>query len=200
MPRREADKMEFSADILGQRLVFSTREGLFSPAHVDRGTLAMLAVAEDALVPGARVMDLGCGYGVVGVLAATRVGAQNVVMADTDPVAVECARENAAKNGVPGVTVCLSDGFDQVDATGFDAILVNPPYQTDFRVARKFILKGFNRLKIGGRMFMVTKRREWYKNRLVAVFGGVRIREADGYCIFEAERRREQYASSEKRS
>ena len=91
--------------------------------------------------------------------------------------------------------IALSDGFKALDDTGFDLILSNPPYQSDFAVARSFIEKGFNRLKIGGRLVMVTKRREWYRNKLIAIFGGVKIREIDGYFVFMAERRRMRYAN-----
>ena len=59
----------------------------------------------------------------------------------------------------------------------------------------RFIEKGFNRLKIGGRMVMVTKRRDWYRNKLIAIFGGVKVREIDGYFVFEAERRDLRYAN-----
>jgi len=93
------------------------------------------------------------------------------------------------------VKAVVSDGFRSLDDTGFDLILSNPPYQSDFAVARHFIEKGFNRLKVGGRMVMVTKRREWYRNKLVAIFGGVKIREIDGYFVFEAERRDARYAN-----
>ena len=82
-----------------------------------------------------------------------------------------------------------------MDASGFDLILSNPPYQTDFSVAKGFIEKGFNRLKIGGKLYMVTKRRAWYKNKMISVFGGVEIRETDGYYVFIAERRSLQYAN-----
>ena len=61
-------------------------------------------------------------------------------------------------------------------------------------MAKKFIEKGFNRLRVGGRMLMVTKRRDWYLNKLRAIFGGVRVREIDGYFVFVAEKRGTQYA------
>ena len=182
------------ATVLGEDLVLETREGLFSPEHVDRGTLAMLSLAE--LEPGMRVMDLGCGCGVVGVVAAKKCGAGNVWMADVDPLAVETAQKNAARNDVAGVHAVCSNAFDAVDVAGFDLILSNPPYQSDFSVAKRFIEKGFNRLKIGGKMMMVTKRLEWYRNRMRAVFGGVRVREADGYFVFIAEKRSPRYANA----
>ena len=181
------------AEILGQRVTVETREGLFSPEHVDRGTLAMLGQVH--IAPGMRIMDLGCGCGVVGIVAAKIAGEENVFLSDVDPMAVEVARRNAERNGVGGVRFFVSDGFRDVDANGFDLILSNPPYQTDFSVAKGFIEKGFNRLKIGGRLYMVTKRREWYKNKLISVFGGVEIREKDGYFVFAAERRGLHYAN-----
>ncbi|NCU26429.1 methyltransferase, partial [Candidatus Nomurabacteria bacterium] len=77
---------------------------------------------------------------------------------------------------------------------GYTLILSNPPYHTDFSVAKHFIEKGFNRLVLGGRMVMVTKRRDWYRNKFIAVFGGVSIREKDGYFVFAAEKRSSSYA------
>ena len=185
------------AEILGARVELETQRGLFSPEHVDRGTLAMLQHVH--IAPGMRIMDLGCGCGVVGIVAAKIAGEENVFLSDVDPAAVETARRNAERNGVGGVHIFVSDGFRDVDASAFDLILSNPPYQTDFSVAKGFIEKGFNRLKIGGRLYMVTKRREWYKNKLVSVFGGVEIRETDGYFVFVAERRGLRYANKSPR-
>lgn len=184
----------FAAEVLGQRIELETQRGLFSPEHIDRGTLAMLRQVH--IEPGMRIMDLGCGCGVVGIVAAKIAGEENVFLSDVDPVAVKIARRNAARNGVGGVRCYVSDGFRDVDEAGFDLILSNPPYQTDFSVAKGFIEKGFNRLKIGGRLVMVTKRRAWYRNKLISVFGGVEIREADGYCVFLAERRSRSYANA----
>ena len=183
--------------VLGEELSLETRAGLFSPEHVDRGTLAMLSQA--ALRPGMKVLDLGCGCGVVGVVAARKCGAENVWMLDVDPLAVETAVRNAARNGVDGVHIVQSDGFRALDEAGFDMILSNPPYQSDFSVAKHFIEKGFNRLRVGGSMIMVTKRLEWYRNKLRAVFGGVQVRQIDGYWVFEAQRRRERYANAPRR-
>lgn len=182
-----------TAECGGQRLTLETRPGLFSPERADRGTLAMLSCAR--FEPGMRVLDLGCGCGLVGICAARICGEANVILSDIDPLAAEVARRNAARNGVGGVKVVVSDGFSRLDEAGFDLILSNPPYQSDFSVAKAFIEKGFNRLKLGGRMLMVTKRREWYRNKLVAIFGGVRIHEIDGYFVFEAQKRDARYAN-----
>ncbi|HEY5466913.1 MAG TPA: methyltransferase [Clostridia bacterium] len=184
--------MLINATALGIDLVLETTPNLFSPKAIDRGTLAMLTCAD--FRPGDRVLDLGCGYGVVGIVAARIAGDDGVVMLDSDTEAVAVAARNAARNGVPLVRTIHSDGFASLEETGFDWILSNPPYHTDFSVARRFIEKGFNRLRIGGRMLMVTKRREWYRNKFIAVFGGVRIVENDGYFVFWGEKRKGDYS------
>ena len=178
-------------EINGVPLTLETSGKLFSPLRVDRGTLAMLSAVEFSA--GDRVLDLGCGYGVAGIYAALRVGAENVVMSDIDPRAVALARQNAERNGAGGVKIIESDGFRAMDETGFNWILCNPPYHADFSVPKHFIEKGFNRLVIGGRMVMVTKRKLWYKNKLTALFGGVRVAEDEGYFVFTAEKRTKNY-------
>ena len=173
-------------------LGFETSPGLFSPSKADPGTLALLAHV--ALKPDDKVLDLGCGYGLVGVWCARRIGADRVVMSDRDPAAVALAQANATRNGVAGIRTYVSDAFRGMPEKDFTLILSNPPYHEDFSVAKEFIAKGFNRLALGGRMMLVTKRRDWYRNRLLAVFGGVRIHESEGYLVFEAEKRNLDYA------
>ncbi len=60
-----------------------------------------------------------------------------------------------------------------------------------FQFQNALLNDGFRHLAIGGRMLMVTKRLDWYKNKLTSVFGGVRIKETDGYYVFTAEKRSE---------
>lgn len=145
-----------------------------------------------------RVLDLGCGYGVVGILAAKQVGAAHVVMTDIEQTAIEFSRRNSELNQVPEITIIQSDGLNDHHETNFDWILSNPPYHTDFSVAKQFIMKGFNRLKIGGRMVMVTRRRQWYQKKLTSIFGGVDVKEIDGYFVFHAEKRRATYAAKKR--
>jgi 16S rRNA (guanine1207-N2)-methyltransferase len=154
----------------------------------------MLSVAE--FTADDKVLDLGCGYGVAGITAAKIIGEQNVIMSDIQEKAITISRENAIINKVGGIKIILSDGFKNIRDTNFSVILSNPPYNADFSVPKHFIEKGFNRLKIGGMMYMVTRRRDWYKNKLTATFGGVKIFETGGYFIFCAEKRNARYANA----
>ena len=177
-------------------LCLETSEKLFSPSAVDRGTLAMLSVTEFS--PDDKILDLGCGCGVVGILSAKLTSGKNVTMCDISPDAVNIARKNAVQNGIENITVIQSDGFSNITDSGYTLIMSNPPYHTDFSVAKGFIENGYKRLAVGGRMIMVTKRLDWYKNKLSAVFGGVRVKEIDGYFVFTAEKRADKNLKPEK--
>jgi 16S rRNA (guanine1207-N2)-methyltransferase len=185
-------------EINGVSLIFETKHSMFSPLGIDKGTLAMLSTIE--FLPADKVLDLGCGYGVVGIYAAKLIGEHNVIMSDTDVDCVDLASKNAIMNGVGGIKTIHSDGFDSIQDTDFSLILSNPPYHADFSVSKRFIEKGFNRLKIGGKLLMVTKRKDWYKNKLIAIFGGVSIKEIDRYFVFCSEKRCTQYASANHRN
>jgi 16S rRNA (guanine1207-N2)-methyltransferase len=178
--------------IKGVELRFETSPGLFSPGRIDAGTRAMLSVAE--FHEDDKVLDLGCGYGVVGILAARLIGAESVTMSDSNAEAVAFAERNARLNGVGDIRTLVSDGFSQIDDKDYSLILSNPPYHEDFSVPKAFIEKGFNRLRIGGRMMLVTKRETWYRNKLASIFGGVRVSHIDGYCVFISEKRSMKYA------
>ena len=171
----------------GIDLDLDTTAELFSPSAPDTGTLAMLNAAE--ITPSDKVLDLGCGCGIVGIYAAKLAGEQNVTMTDLLPVAADTAKQNAIKNNVSAVTVLCGNAYENVQDTDFTIILSNPPYHTDFSVAKSFIEGAYKHLTVGGRMVMVTKRLDWYKNKLTSVFGGVRVIEADGYYVFISEKR-----------
>jgi len=179
-------------------LVLQTNEEVFSPTAVDKGTKAMLSFVE--FKEGDKVLDLGCGCGVVGICAAKQIGADKVVMCDVSENAVLLSKQNAEANGVGAVIIRQSDGLKEISETGFTLILSNPPYHTDFAVAKGFIEDGFKKLAIGGKMVMVTKRLDWYRNKLSSVFGGVTVKEKDGYYVFIAEKRGNRKPKKEKKN
>lgn len=187
--------MGYTVSFRGVCAEICTSPGLFSERGPDEGTMLMLSKAE--ITPGMRLLDLGCGCGIVGALCAL-LGAE-VFMLDCDPAAVDASARTLAANGISGVTPLLSDGFADFREAHLDLILSNPPYHSDFSVARGFIEKGFNRLNIGGKLMLVTKRTLWYKNKLTAVFGGCEQFTDDGYTVFTAQRRRESYAATPRR-
>lgn len=185
-----------TAEIKNVSLKFETDTSNFSPNSIDVGTLAMLSAVE--FLPDDKILDMGCGYGVVGILAAKLIGQGNVTMCDISESAVKQAKINAELNGVPDIDIKISDGFSEIADNEFTLILSNPPYHADFSVPKHFIEVGFKKLAVGGKMVMVTKRLDWYKNKLTSIFGGVRVREIDGYYVFISEKRRERVPKKEK--
>ena len=177
---------------MGATATMECPDSLFSPRGLDAGTRAMLESVE--IAAGSRVLDLGCGCGIAGILLAGRLGPQNVFLTDVDPVAVGTARDNAKRNGMETLSVTHSDGFESFAESEFDHILSNPPYHTDYAIAKHFIMKGFNRLVVGGQLHLVVKRPQWYRNKLRSIFGGCQVREKDGYSVLSATRRQLAYA------
>jgi 16S rRNA (guanine1207-N2)-methyltransferase len=191
---RNAQPPTIRTTIHGVDLELETAPSLFAPRAIDPGTLAMLSRVSFSRHD--KILDLGCGYGVIGILAAKLLGAGRVHMIDNDPVAIEMSRRNARSNGVEGVNIVLSDGVDALAASEFTQILCNPPYHVDFSVPKRFIHKGFNRLVVGGRFWLVTQRDDWYRNKLRSIFGRVTVHPSGPYRVLEAVKRSSRYANA----
>lgn len=176
-------------------LQIDTVDSMFSPRGADFGTVLMLEHTifdvEDKL------LDLGCGSGIVSLCAASAgVLPTNITLTDVDPISVECARHNLVNNGFTGANLVCGDALRAVSDTDYTLIMSNPPYHTDFSVAKAFIEEGFKHMVIGGRMLLVTKRKDWYRNKMISVFGGVKIIEQDGYFVFESVKKQARFAGT----
>lgn len=168
---------------MGKTLTFETRQDLFSPRYIDNGTIAMIEAA--TFTKDDVVLDLGCGYGTVGIVAAQTVKPENVYMVDVNPSAIECSTVNALKNQV-NVHIIQSDLYEGLEDIRFTKILCNPPYHSDFSIAKRIIEGGYRKLLPEGELYLVTKRKEWYKKKCISMFGGVKIIEKDGYFVFRS--------------
>ena len=174
--------------IFCQEIILEAGDYYFSPQMIDKGTLFMLSKVQVAAED--KVLDLGCGYGVVGISIAKLIGGERVVMSDVSEEALELTNANLVRNGLNDVRVVKSNGLKEIPDNDFTLILSNPPYHTDFSVAKAFIEDGYKHLAYGGKLIMVTKRLTWYRNKLATVFGGVKVFEQDGYYVFVAEKRK----------
>lgn len=163
-----------------------TDNGVFSKSGLDFGTRVLLENLH--LDPDLEVLDLGCGYGPIGITAA-RMFSSRVTMADLNNRAVELAKDNANKYRLD-VTVVQSDGFANVPGS-FDVILMNPPIRTGKKVIYGLFTAAKEHLKAGGRMMLVINKKQGAESALVflrTVFTDVEIvAKKAGYCVISCE-------------
>ncbi len=154
-PTSEHDERVVRLTALGNELTFVTDAGVFSRDGLDRGTEALL----DALPAlSGRVLDLGCGWGAVGVALGKQYPALEIVMTDINRRAVELARRNLAQNGVQAEVV-QGDGFASVTGA-FDAILTNPPIRAGKAVIYGLFADARAHLKPGGALYIVIRKQQ----------------------------------------
>lgn len=154
-PTSAHDERAIEIEALGSWLRFTTDAGVFSRDGLDRGTEVLL----NALPPlQGRVLDLGCGWGAVGVALGKRYPALDIVMTDVNARAVELARRNAEANRVRAQVV-QGDGFASVEGA-FDAIITNPPIRAGKAVVYGLFAEARDRLNPGGALYVVIRKQQ----------------------------------------
>ncbi len=139
----------------GQKLAFTTDSGVFSRGEMDFGTKTLLE-ALDGL--HGRVLDLGCGWGAVGVSVGKAFPDCEIAMGDVNERAVALSKQNAEKNGVLAHIV-LSDGLTDIQGE-FDVILTNPPIRAGKQVIYRLFAQSAERLRPGGRLLLVIRKKQ----------------------------------------
>jgi 16S rRNA (guanine1207-N2)-methyltransferase len=180
-----ARRRSFACDLAFRdrdRLIhFRTRPGVFSHRKVDPGARQLMAAME--IQPGERVLDIGCGSGVVALAATVRAEGTSVVAFDSNARAVECTRWSAERNGLTNISVQHTATAPSILSGSFDVALANPPYFANFRIARFFMETAATALRPGGKMYLVNKQPEWYDENMSQWFDNVTIAPSKGYWI-----------------
>ena len=172
---------EFEASTPTEKIRLCTRPGVFAHGRPDAGGLALAESVE--IQPAMKILELGCGCGLVGLLLAARLkGAAEFVLVDSNARAIECARRGAELNGFAGIKVELSDMFEPEAAT-FDCVLGNPPYYAQRRIAEYFIDVAARALIPGGTLWLVSKHGAEIEQLVGAHHFTVETRHRRGYDI-----------------
>src|SRR2546427_7365899 len=116
---------EIRVSVRGHPFTFLTDAGVFSRGELDRGTELLLEAIE--VGPCELILDLGCGYGVIGIVAARLSDGGDVILTDVNERAIRLARENLAANRVANAEVRLGNLYEPVAQMAFDHIVFNPP-------------------------------------------------------------------------
>ena len=155
-PHSESKPMPCAFPYRGYGLNFRTDSGVFSKGELDVGTRLLL----DALPAlSGDVLDLGCGWGAIGVAVARANREARVVMADVNHRALGLAKDNCARNGVTA-EVIESDGMAAVMGRTFDAVITNPPIRAGKQVIYKMFADAAVSLKAGGALYLVIRKQQ----------------------------------------
>lgn len=182
--------IQLETDLRGQRLRFESTWGLFSPREIDEGTRLLLQQVK--LEPDADCLDLGCGYGPIGLTLASLAPRGQTLMVDKDFVAVEFAQRNAALNRLTNARSLLSNGFAQIPPElRFDLIASNVPAKVGKELLSILLHDAHARLRPGGQLYLVTISglRAFIKRNLQEVFGNYdKLKQDAHYTVALAER------------
>ena len=157
VPQSESKPVDCAFAYRGLNLTFRTDAGVFSKGEVDTGTRLLLeALPEDM---HGDILDLGCGWGVIGITIARKWPETRVTMADVNTRALDLSRDNAKRNKAE-VTCVESDGMAAVEGKTFDAVVTNPPIRAGKQVIYKMFADAAKSLNPGGALYLVIRKQQ----------------------------------------
>lgn len=187
-PLSKKKEYAFSANIFGVPLNFFTASGVFSPRQIDLGTLVLIKYMQ--LKSGENILDFGCGYGPIGIMAAKSCKTCNVVMVDINERAVEAAKRNIRENDVKNAHAKQSFFYSTLKDEFFDVILSNLPMSAGLEICYKIIEGAKEHLVPKGTLQIVSRQRkggERIMKKMEEVFGNVEVlAKKSGYWIYKS--------------
>ena len=141
-----------------------TDNGVFAKDKFDYGTRLLLENF-NCQIDGAKILDLGCGYGPVGIVLKTKYPDSVIDMVDVNLRAVKLAKDNVKLNNLD-CNVMVSDVYEAVKDKKYDYIITNPPIRAGKDIIRKFLIGALDRLELGGELWFVMRKDHGVKSIL----------------------------------
>ena len=189
-PGARHDRRTIDTVLRGISLRFTSDAGVFSKGDIDYGSRVLIEAMD--IPEGAAVLDVGCGYGPIGITAAHLIPKGHVTMIDINSRAVELAKENALNNGIRNVTIMESDMLGALDGQTFDVILTNPPIRAGKAVVHQIFEQSYEHLNEGGTLWIVIQKKQGAPSaaaKLESLFGSVEeVAKDKGYRIIKAKK------------
>ncbi|CAG7656732.1 class I SAM-dependent methyltransferase [Paenibacillus allorhizosphaerae] len=187
-PSTAHDQHTIEETMIGRTFTFTTDAGVFSKRGIDYGSKLLIETV--SLPDQARVLDVGCGYGPIGLAAAVLAGKGMVTMVDINERAIELAKHNAKRNQITNVEILQSDLLEQVTGRTFDAVLTNPPIRAGKETVHRIFEQAHEVLVPGGALWIVIQKKQGAPSavkKLESLFSEVVEVERDkGYWILKA--------------
>jgi 16S rRNA (guanine1207-N2)-methyltransferase len=185
----ESDPKYWDFTLRDQLFRFKTDNGVFSKKEVDFGSRLLIEVFELPSVEGP-VLDVGCGYGPIGLSLAKSYPDRHVHMIDVNERAIELAKENAVQNSVHNVDIYESDTLINVKEYKFAAILTNPPIRAGKKTVHDIFKQSYEHLVPQGELWIVIQKKQGAPSaieKLKDLFTTVEtIDKSKGYFIIKA--------------
>ena len=190
-PNLASNLQKISFDIDGMHMSLWTDNGVFSKSRVDEGSFAFLKVLLPLGLSG-KILDLGCGYGTIGLTIAMASPEASITLADINTRALALCEKNAQELGLSQrVTILQSDIYEKIEGH-FDSIVVNPPIRAGKRVTYAMYEGAKQRLIDGGSLFIVIRKAQGAPSAskyIEELFGNITLLKRDkGYYIYQAKK------------
>ncbi|MEI3607895.1 class I SAM-dependent methyltransferase [Pseudogracilibacillus sp. SE30717A] len=168
---------------------FTTSSGVFSKKGIDFGTKLLIESFRAPDISG-DVLDLGCGYGPIGISVAFQYKNRDILMVDINERAVSLAEENIIQNKITNALAKQSNGFENVKRKSFAAIITNPPIRAGKKVIYTFFEDSLDFLKEKGELWIVIQKKQGAPSAITflsSLFSNVEVVEKEkGYYIIRA--------------
>jgi 16S rRNA (guanine1207-N2)-methyltransferase len=191
-PASESRPVDCEYVYRGIPLAFRTDAGVFSRGEVDAGTDLLLKSLPEEMTGD--ILDLGCGWGVIGISIAKKWPGTRVTMADVNTRALDLSQENAKRNGAE-VTCVESDGMAALAGRTFDAVVTNPPIRAGKQVIYQMFADAANALKPGGALYLVIRKQQGAEScmkYLQTIYDSVeKIDKSGGFWVIQAMKNKE---------
>ncbi|GAA0470063.1 class I SAM-dependent methyltransferase [Alkalibacillus silvisoli] len=190
-PQSDSKPFQFQTTINSYNLSFETDDGVFSKKQIDYGTRVLL---EQFIAPGVEgdLLDVGCGYGPIGITLGKSYPERQVDLIDINERAVSLANQNLQLNQISNAQAFVSDGIDGFSEKSYAAVVTNPPFRAGKQVVVEMIQDSFLKLKNYGELWLVAQKKQGapsLKNKMEEQFNNVEVIKRDkGYYVLKSKR------------
>ncbi len=182
-PEQLEIETEFTAELDNLELDITACEGLFSPKQLDDGS--KLLIENIDLSKEEQVLDLACGYGIIGIFLQKKNGLE-LFLTDDNATATYYAEKNLKANDVENYTLKNKDCLDGFKDQKFDAIVSNPPTHQGENITREMFEQSYKSLRKGGELYLVYNQNMKFRQQLTDFKETEILAEQDNYRVLKA--------------
>ncbi|MBD8070961.1 class I SAM-dependent methyltransferase [Bacillus sp. PS06] len=190
-PSVASNPVRWTFELRNHTYQFTSDNGVFSKKEVDFGSRLLIESFVEPSEEG-QILDVGCGYGPIGLSIAKEFSQRTIEMIDVNERAIELAKENAKLNQIDNALIYKSDLFENVTHTNYAAILTNPPIRAGKKVVHEILTESYHRLIDGGELWVVIQKKQGAPSaieKLESIFSEVEVvLKKKGYYIIKSKK------------